>query len=253
MQERPDDLVSIVDDDQAICQATSSLLRANGLRTESFSSAEEFLNSSHANDTGCIILDLRMPGTSGLELQRRLAEADRPIPVIFITAYGTPETREEALQAGAVDFLAKPFSEEALLNATRRALGNIQYKQKILLAEHFLAGLRDRNWDIFRSIMSEDVVWNLPGNSVISGEACGVEAVIRRAQSIVSYGPTFTLKHILIGQHSVALSLHLTARRREVGLDVHLAIVFNLRGEKISAGNTYLSDVGVVDAFYIAL
>jgi FixJ family two-component response regulator len=219
MQEGADHLFSIVDDDESVRRATASLLRANGFRAESFCSAAEFLRSPRSNETKCIILDLRMPGISGLELQRRLAEENRPIPIIFITAYGTPETREEALRAGAVDFLAKPFSEEGLLRATRNALGNVQYKQNIVVAERFLAALRERNWDLFRSVLSEDVTWSLPGMSVISGEARGADAVIQRAQVMVSFGVTFTLKHILIGPHGVALSLHNTAQRGDVVLD----------------------------------
>src|SRR5260221_313188 len=120
MSEGADHLFSIVDDDESVCEATTSLLRANGLRVESFCSAEEFLASPHASETKCIILDLRMPGMSGLELQRRLAEQDRLVPIIFITAHGTLETCEEALRAGAVDFLAKPFSEVALLRAAHK-------------------------------------------------------------------------------------------------------------------------------------
>lgn len=80
------------------------------------------------------------------------------------------------------------------------------------IAQQFLAILRNRDWSLLRSIMTKDIVWSLPGTSLISGEASGVDAVIARAQRIVSYGLTFTLKHILIGQHGLALSLHNTAK-----------------------------------------
>ena len=103
-----------------------------------------------------------------------------------------------------------------------------------------------------RSLLnSDDVVWNLPGNSVISGKACGAEAVVRRARSIVSYGLTFTLRHILFGEEGVALSLHNTARRRDQALDEHLATVCKMRDGKIGAIDTYLSDVDMVDAFFV--
>src|SRR5208283_4923084 len=95
--------------------------------------------------------------------------------------------------------------------------------KKTEIASQFLTGLRTRDWDLLKSIMADDVTWNLPGSSLISGEAQGVDAVIQRAQLIVSYGLTFTLKHILIGRHGVALSLNNTARRGDLVLDEHLA------------------------------
>jgi uncharacterized protein len=119
------------------------------------------------------------------------------------------------------------------------------------IAQQFLAGLRSRDWSLLRSIMTDDIVWSLPGTSLISGEASGVDAVIARAQRIVSYGLTFTLKHILIGQHDLALSLHNTAKNGNQILDEHLATVCLLRNGKICAINTYLSDVEMVNAFFV--
>jgi len=113
---------------------------------------------------------------------------------------------------------------------------------KEAIAQQFLAGLRSRDWNLLRSIMTEDIVWSLPGTSLISGEASGVDAVIARAQRIVSYGLTFTLKHILIGQHHLALSLHNTAKSGNQILDEHLATVCLLRNEKVCAINTYPSE-----------
>lgn len=124
-------------------------------------------------------------------------------------------------------------------------------KEKTEIAQQFLAGLRNRDWDLLKSIMSDDIVWSLPGSSLISGEAHGVDAVVQRAQRIVSYGLTFTLKHILFGQHGVALSLNNTARRGDVVLDEHLATVCRLRDGKIFAIDTYLSDVDMVNAFFV--
>ncbi len=122
MQEPAKHLVAVVDDDPSICEATISLLEANGFRTQSFRSAMEFLDSRQLDETGCLILDLQLTGMSGLELQRHLAGKNRRIPIVFITAHGTPEDREEVMRAGAVAFLSKPFSEEALLNSIRLAL-----------------------------------------------------------------------------------------------------------------------------------
>ena len=108
--------VSIVDDDESVREAIRSLLRSVGLCVDVFASAEEFLNSEAVDCTACLILDVRMPGMSGLELQARLVAADCKIPLIFITAHASDtEARARALQAGAVDFLFKPFKEEVLL------------------------------------------------------------------------------------------------------------------------------------------
>ena len=123
--------------------------------------------------------------------------------------------------------------------------------EKIQLAKQFLTGLRTRDAGLLRSIMREDVSWTLPGHSIVSGEAKGADAVIARAQTIAGYGLTFTLNHILVGAHGVALSLHNTARRGEVVFDQHLATVLTLDGSKISTMNTYLADVEMLNAFFV--
>ena len=115
-------LIAIVDDDDSLRKSLDNLLRSVGLRTQGFASAEAFLSSQHVHDTACLILDVRMPGMSGLELQRQLGAANRRIPIIFVTAHADDDARAQALAAGAVDFLYKPFHEEALLNAIETAL-----------------------------------------------------------------------------------------------------------------------------------
>ena len=115
-------LVSIVDDDVSVRRSTRRLLHSAGLRAEAFVSAEEFLMSGRAEETACLILDLRMPGMNGLQLQRRLAEASNPVPIVFVTAHSSPEEERQALQAGAIQFLQKPVSKEVLLLAIRNAL-----------------------------------------------------------------------------------------------------------------------------------
>lgn len=122
MEEKPRGPIAIVDDDESVREATIGLLRSNMFRAEMFSSAEEFLNSPLLAETRCVLLDIGLPGMSGLELQRRLSGEGRRIPIIFITAYDDPENRMEALRMGAVDFLSKPFSEAALLGAICNAL-----------------------------------------------------------------------------------------------------------------------------------
>ena len=115
-------VVSIVDDDISVRRSTRRLLRSSGFRAEAFASAEEFLDSKSAAETACLILDLRMPGMNGLELQRRLAQNGNPVPVIFLSAQASEEDERSALRAGAVQFLRKPISKEALLSAIRDAL-----------------------------------------------------------------------------------------------------------------------------------
>jgi FixJ family two-component response regulator len=116
-------LIAIVDDDKSVREALRSLFRSMGFQTELFAGAEDFLNSPHISETSCLILDVLMPGMDGLELQVQLA-ARRSIPIIFITGQADPNTCVRALRAGAVSFLAKPFSEEVLLSALRSALAN---------------------------------------------------------------------------------------------------------------------------------
>jgi len=120
MSENP--LIAVVDDDASMRGALRNLLRSVGFRAAAFASAEEFLQASQIQDTACAIVDVRMPGMSGLELQQHLATMQYPIPLIFITAHGDAEARARALRAGAVDFLYKPFSEEVLLRAIQSAL-----------------------------------------------------------------------------------------------------------------------------------
>ena len=115
-------LISVVDDDESVRESLSGLIRSVGFGAKVFASAEEFLTSNRLLDTDCLILDVRMPGMNGLELQRRLATSHMSIPVIFITAHGDEEARVRALNGGAVEYLLKPFSEEALLSAIDAAL-----------------------------------------------------------------------------------------------------------------------------------
>ena len=115
-------LISIVDDDEAVRESVRGLLRSVRYGAEVFASAEEFLSSHRMGATDCLLLDVRMPGMNGLELQRRLAASHPEMPIIFITSHGDEELRSRAMSGGAVDYLLKPFSEEALLNAVQRAL-----------------------------------------------------------------------------------------------------------------------------------
>ena len=115
-------LISIVDDDDALRNSLQNLVRSVGFRAQGFPSVEAFLTSNQADETDCLILDVRLPGTSGLELQRQLVGGNSDVPIIFITAHEDDNRRTQALQAGAVAFLYKPFYEEALLSAIDTAL-----------------------------------------------------------------------------------------------------------------------------------
>jgi len=123
-------LISVVDDNDSVRESLKGLIRSVGFAVEDFPSAEKFLNSDHLNDTRCLILDVRMPGMGGLELQRRLVKSSRDIPIIFVTAHGDEAARSQALKDGAADYLFKPFSEQALLNAINAALGFDLSKKK---------------------------------------------------------------------------------------------------------------------------
>jgi FixJ family two-component response regulator len=117
-----DALIAIVDDDASVCEALESLLKSIGFQTASFTSAGSFLDSPQFPNVSCVVLDVSMPNMDGLELQRHLASTN-PIPIIFITAHRDEKTRERALRAGAISFLNKPFSDEALIDSLYSALG----------------------------------------------------------------------------------------------------------------------------------
>jgi len=115
-------LISIVDDDEALRNSLDDLVQSIGFRTQGFASAEAFLSSNQARDTACLILDVRMPGMNGLDLQSWIIAASWCIPIVFITSHVDDVARARALKAGAVAFLHKPFREEELLNAIDGAL-----------------------------------------------------------------------------------------------------------------------------------
>jgi FixJ family two-component response regulator len=117
-----DPVVFVVDDDVAMRRSLENLIRSVGLRVEAFASAQEFLRSNREDVPGCLVLDVRLPGLSGLDLQKRMAEADIEIPIIFITGHGDIPMTVQAMKAGAVEFLPKPFRDQELLDAIQQAL-----------------------------------------------------------------------------------------------------------------------------------
>ncbi|AWY39684.1 response regulator [Pseudomonas putida] len=115
-------IVFVVDDDASIRDALSNLLRSAGMRVETFASTAEFLQHSKTDGASCLVLDVRLQGSSGLDFQRQLVDSNINIPIIFITGHGDIEMSVKAMKAGAVDFLAKPFREQDLLDAVSAAL-----------------------------------------------------------------------------------------------------------------------------------
>ena len=117
-----ENLISVVDDDESIRRTTTLLIQSFGFRAAAFESAEAFLRSGYLHDTSCLIVDVQMPGMNGLQLQSHLAASGCGIPIIFITAYESQDSRQRAMQAGAAAFLGKPFGDEQLLQVIRSTL-----------------------------------------------------------------------------------------------------------------------------------
>ena len=116
-----DAIIAIVDDDLSVCEGLDSLIRSVGWRAESFASAQEFLARAAAEPPSCLILDLQLPGLSGLDLQRRMAAIGLEIPIVFLTGHGSIPTSVQAMKAGATEFLTKPVDEEEILRAVHEA------------------------------------------------------------------------------------------------------------------------------------
>jgi len=134
-------VVFVVDDDPSVRRAIKRLVKSVGLQVELFGSAQEFLRSERPNAPSCLVLDIRLPGISGLDLQRELPAANIHIPIIFITAHGDIPMTVRAMKAGAVEFLTKPFRDQDLLDAIHFALER-DYSRRLQEAE--VAKLRDR-------------------------------------------------------------------------------------------------------------
>jgi FixJ family two-component response regulator len=132
-------IVFVVDDDASMRQALARLFQSVQLRVEVFGSPQEFLRSDRRNASGCLVLDVRLPGLSGLEFQAELAKADVRIPIVFITGHGDIPMTVRAMKAGAVDFLAKPFRDQDLLDAVAAAIQRDQTRRE---HENAVADLR---------------------------------------------------------------------------------------------------------------
>jgi FixJ family two-component response regulator len=118
----PDAFVLVVDDDVSVREALESLIRSAGLRVETFASAQEFLAHPRVDAPSCLVLDVQLPGLNGLDLQKRMAEVNLQIPVVFITGHGDIPTSVRAMKAGALEFLTKPLADRDLLEAIQEAI-----------------------------------------------------------------------------------------------------------------------------------
>jgi FixJ family two-component response regulator len=160
--------VFIVDDDAPVRDALRLLLRTVGYVVEAFPSAHDFLNAYRDDRPGCLILDVRMPGMSGLELQERLNERKSIIPIIFITGHGDVPMAVEALQAGALDFLQKPFRDQELIDRIGKALEKDAGNRRDLLEVQGIAGRFAELTPRERSVM--ELVAQGKANKVIAGD-----------------------------------------------------------------------------------
>jgi RNA polymerase sigma factor (sigma-70 family) len=157
VSEKP--IIHVVDDDDSLRKAVTRLLRAAGYDVRAYASAGEFLLASRENNRrGCVLLDVRMPGPSGLDLQEALAREEEPLPVIFLTAYGDIPTSVRAMKAGAVDFLTKPIKRDMLLSAVRTALArdlrlHTSHEQRRDLRMRFTK-LTPRERDVFELVVA---------------------------------------------------------------------------------------------------
>ncbi len=170
--------VFVVDDDQAMRNSLKWLIESVGVQVESFSSADDFLAQYQPGRSGCLVLDVRMPGMSGLELQEHLAERSIHIPVVIITGHGDVPMAVRAMKAGAIDFIEKPFNDEVLLDAIRRAIA-YEEQQRSFHNEHLqikqrLANLTPREHEVMEMVTdgkSNKEIANILGVSAKTIEA----------------------------------------------------------------------------------
>lgn len=195
-------IVFVIDDDESMRRALERLLRSDGLQVETFSAASEFIGRPFPDRPACVILDLRMPGLSGLEVQDSLARAGREIPIIFISGYADVTSSVRALKAGAFDFLQKPFSDQQLLDAIHEALARArtarrQRAEREAVRERF-ATLTPRERDVLRHVLrgmlnkqiaaelgiSEKTVKFHRGRVMDKTQAGSVAELVRQAEKI---------------------------------------------------------------------
>ncbi len=181
-------LIYVVDDDASVREALSSLIRSVGLRVEAFASAQEFLAHPQADAPSCLVLDVQLPGLSGLDLQQELAKADIQIPIIFLTGHGDIPTSVRAIKAGALEFLTKPFNDEDLLDAIQQGIARDQraLKQKGELAAHKFGDIVGTSAPLQNVLNQVEVVAPTDSTVLLLGETGTGKEIIARAVLNVS-------------------------------------------------------------------
>jgi FixJ family two-component response regulator len=172
-----DAIVYVVDDDESVCRALARLFRAVGLSAETFRSAKAFLDHAAPDRPECLVLDVRLPGPSGLDLQEALRQAGRDLPIVFITGHGDVPSSVRAMKGGAVDFLQKPFNDQELLDCVQRALTRSR-EQRVERAErHEINGRLDTLTPREREVLLQVVTGKL--NKQIAGDLGIAEKTIK--------------------------------------------------------------------------
>jgi DNA-binding NtrC family response regulator len=176
-------LIYVVDDDASVREALSSLIRSVGLRVEAFASAQEFLAHPQADAPSCLVLDVQLPGLSGLDLQQELAKADIQIPIVFLTGHGDIPTSVRAIKAGALEFLTKPFNDEDLLDAIQQGIARNQRapKQKEDLATNKFGDIVGKSAALRNVLNQVEVVAPTDSTVLLLGETGTGKEVIARA------------------------------------------------------------------------
>ena len=176
-------LIYVVDDDASVREALSSLIRSVGLRVEAFASAQEFLAHPQADAPSCLVLDVQLPGLSGLDLQQELAKADIQIPIVFLTGHGDIPTSVRAIKAGALEFLTKPFNDEDLLDAIQQGIARNQRapKQTEGLATHKFGDIVGKSAALRKVLNQVEVVAPTDSTVLLLGETGTGKEVIARA------------------------------------------------------------------------
>jgi FixJ family two-component response regulator len=172
-----DAIVYVVDDDESVCRALARLFRTVGLSVETFRSASAFLDHAAPDQPSCLILDIRLPGPSGLDLQERLSRAGRDLPIIFITGHGDVPTSVRAMKGGAIDFLQKPFNDQELLDCVHRALARSREQQAERAERAELRGHLDTLTPREREVLLQVVTGKL--NKQIAGDLGIAEKTIK--------------------------------------------------------------------------
>ncbi len=198
-----DPFVFVVDDDAPICESLKDLISSAGLNVQTFASAQEFLASPRPDGPNCLVLDVQLPGLSGLDLQQELARADVQIPIIFITGHGDIPMSVRAMKAGAIEFLTKPFRDDDLLNAVEQAITRSRQIEQL------------KNKPVEEKPSSEDALRNEISFSEIVGQSGALRRVLKEVETVAPtdstvliYGETGT------GKELIARAIHNFSPRR---------------------------------------